>query len=475
MFLSSFSIRLSLQKKFFLSIFSYVVAVSVVGILSYDDLVTIRQQLAIVEEMQLIANDLLEARRFEKNFLLYGNRQDLFENRSFIGKAESSVQELDDLRLRSDQKKLLESVKRKIAQYKTAMNSLENIAPGTQEAPLESIRLYGKEIVDASERLLADETTRIRATINDLMIQLAVAIAVALVLGVFAAYLMFGKLFNALRVINTATKRIAKGVFEPLPEVGDQDEAQSIVRALNAMVRELEVRQDQLVQAKKLTSLGTLTAGIAHQLNNPLNNISTSSQIALEDIEGCDTDFMRRMLTNIESETVRAKEIVQGLLEFSREKSFALSTVRLKDVVEKTLRLVMSQVPANVRIETDISDDVVLDMDVQRMQEVLLNLIINAVHAIAPADGVVTLRAGQGNGNAELQIIDTGKGIPKDVVDKIFDPFFTTKGDVGGTGLGLSIVYGVIKRHKGSISVQSAPGKGTTFSISLPLNRENLS
>lgn len=461
--------HISLRQKFLLSITCYFISISVVGFLSYDDLTTIQRRLSSVEEMQQISNDLLEARRFEKNYLLYGNPDDFAESRNFIHAAQASIHQLDDSVLARSQNSLLEAIRVSIGQYASFLDEVM-AAPGPKkEYALEALRLHGKTMVESAERLLAQEMTSIRATIRDLVLQLIISIVAALGIGLFASVLMFGKFISALRIINTATRRIAQGVFEPLPEVDTQEEAQGIVRALNAMVKELDVRQDQLVQAKKLSSLGTLTAGIAHQLNNPLNNISTSSQIALEDLTTCDPDFLKRMLTNIEKESMRAKEIVQGLLEFSREKSFTLSTVRLSEVIDKTLRLVMSQVPATVNISTDIPEGLTLEMDVQRMQEALINLMLNAVQAISPNAGAITLRAGKSGDTVELVVQDTGKGIPQDVVDKVFDPFFTTKGDSGGTGLGLSIVYGVVKRHRGTITVASEPGKGTTFTIRLPL------
>ncbi len=118
--------------------------------------------------------------------------------------------------------------------------------------------------------------------------------------------------------------RIAKGDFSPLPVMDTRDETQQVVEAFNRMVTELERRQDQLVQAKKLSSLGVLTSGVAHQLNNPLNNISTSCQILLEDLDQLETDFVRRVLTNVEQEVARARDIVKGLLEFSRAKEFSI-------------------------------------------------------------------------------------------------------------------------------------------------------
>jgi signal transduction histidine kinase len=239
------------------------------------------------------------------------------------------------------------------------------------------------------------------------------------------------------------------------------------------MVAELEKRQEQLVQNKKLSSLGILTSGVAHQLNNPLNNISTSCQILLEESGKTDPELMRKMLSNIEQEVSRAKDTVKGLLEFSRDRDFALVPVSLNEIVERSIRLVSSQVPSGIEIQKDIPKDLILNIDSQRMQEVFLNLIMNAVQAIDSSAGLIKIsaRPDYDFGIAIITVEDTGVGIPEKNFSMIFDPFFTTK-EVGiGTGLGLSIVYGILQKHQGTISVESRVGEGARFIIHLPLHR----
>jgi len=264
--------------------------------------------------------------------------------------------------------------------------------------------------------------------------------------------------------------RIAQGNFRPLPVLDTRDETQRVVEGFNRMVAELEKRQDQLVQAKKMSSLGVLTAGIAHQLNNPLNNISTSCQIILEDLDQCDLEFFKKMLTNVEQEVYRARDIVKGLLEFSRVRDFALKPIPLEDVVSRSVRLIATQVPPGVDIVQEVPWDLVLKIDAQRMQEVFLNLLMNAVQAIKEPPGEIKIaaRVNAGNSEAVITVEDTGVGIPKEEIDRVFDPFFTTKEVGAGTGLGLSIVYGIIEKHQGSIAVESQEGEGTRFVIRLP-------
>jgi signal transduction histidine kinase len=205
-------------------------------------------------------------------------------------------------------------------------------------------------------------------------------------------------------------------------------------------------------------------------LNNPLNNISTSCQIVLEELNQCDVEFLRKMLSNVEQEVYRARDIVKGLLEFSRVRDFALKPIPLEDVVNRSVRLISSQVPPGIDIVQQIPWDLVLQLDAQRMQEVFLNLLMNAIQAIKEPPGEIKIAAQTESAHqqAVITVEDTGVGIPKEEIDRIFDPFFTTKEVGAGTGLGLSIAYGIIEKHHGSIAVESKEGEGTRFIIRLP-------
>jgi signal transduction histidine kinase len=237
------------------------------------------------------------------------------------------------------------------------------------------------------------------------------------------------------------------------------------------MVSELERRQNQLIQAEKLSSLGTLTAGVAHQLNNPLNNISTSCQIAIDEFDAGDIPLLKRMLHNIDQETLRARDVVKSLLEFSRTQEFSLRVTSLAEVAHKSALLARSQVSPDIGVSIAIPEDLRIPMDARRMQEVFINLIINAAQAIErQGQIIITAAADPVTREVVIEINDTGPGIPEKNQAKIFDPFFTTKEEGQGTGLGLSVVYGIIQQHRGNITVQSSPGRGTSFFIRLPFS-----
>jgi signal transduction histidine kinase len=338
----------------------------------------------------------------------------------------------------------------------------------------EELRYKGQEMTELSAELVSFEHNQIRIILDELVRRLIFWSLVAITVGIFMPLIMTFRIFRPLRIIKEATEDIAKGRFSKIEVLDTRDEMQQVMEAFNIMVKELEWRQDQLVQSQKLSSIGTLTAGIAHQLNNPLNNISTSCQIAVDDFEAGDPELIKQMLRNIEQETYRARDVVQGLLEFSRSKEFQLHPANLQNVVKRSVQLVKSQVPSAIDIMVDIPDDLCLPMDAQRIQEVLIIMIINASQAIV-GEGKISLFASlDTTGKAVvIEITDTGAGIPEEIKDRLFDPFYTTKEEGQGTGLGLSIAYGIIQKHHGRIVVESGPDNGASFFIYLPLGEEH--
>ncbi|MEE8621353.1 MAG: HAMP domain-containing sensor histidine kinase, partial [Syntrophobacteria bacterium] len=330
------------------------------------------------------------------------------------------------------------------------------------------LRKTGKDLVDLSLSLADFEYSHIKQLLQSLITNLGYILLVLLLLGVFLTVIVTRKIVKPLSIIEKTTQRIARGDFTPLPVLGTRDETQSVVEAFNKMVRELEKRQDQLVQAQKLSSLGILTSGIAHQLNNPLNNISTSCQILMEEIHDSD-QHVERLLSNIDQEVDRSRDIVKGLLEFSRERDFQLSWVNLENLVILTTRLVSSQLPAGVEMTSEIPEDLDIYVDSQKLQEVLINLFLNAAQAMPGGKGQINVTVRKGLQDIEIHIQDSGGGILPSDLPYIFDPFFTTK-EVGyGTGLGLSVAHGIVERHGGALSVESSPAEGTVFTIRLPI------
>ncbi len=237
------------------------------------------------------------------------------------------------------------------------------------------------------------------------------------------------------------------------------------------MQRELDETYRQLFRSEKLMALGTLAAGVAHEINNPLNNISTSCQILMEDIAERLEPFQRERLQWIEDHVNKARDIVRALLEFSREQDFSLCRGSLADAVEDTLKLIRGEIQPNVELQVELHEEIVIDYDKTRIEQAVLNILMNAIHAMEETGGILSIRTGLAERErlAFVEVTDTGVGIPARNLPHIFDPFFSTKGVGKGTGLGLSLAFANVERHGGSIRVESEPGRGSTFTIRLPL------
>lgn len=463
------NLYLNIRQKVIVGLGACILAIGFIGGLSYHYLGQIEKKQHFVEIADDLSNTILEIRRYEKNYLLYGSADDLRENRRYI---RLGLETLDKIAPEMKHLKIASQFPLFQKEFRAYSRLMEELPKSSESRARveEQLRERGKTLVDLSHHLVSFERQRILEIINSLKAQLLSSMLVFLGFVGFFAFIVSRKIIRPLRVIEGTTLRIAQGNFRPLPVLDTRDETQRVVEAFNRMVAELEKRQDQLVQAKKMSSLGVLTAGIAHQLNNPLNNISTSCQIVQEELGQGDLDFLRRMLNNVEQEVNRARDIVKGLLEFSRVRDFELKPIPLEDVIERSIRLVSSQVPPGIDIVQEVPWELVLRIDAQRMQEVFLNLLLNAIQAIKEPPGEIRIAAkvDAQNNQAVITVEDTGVGIPKEEIDRVFDPFYTTKEVGAGTGLGLSIVYGIIEKHQGSIAVESKEGEGTRFIIRLP-------
>ena len=465
--------QLNLRVKIMFILGCYILGIMSMDFVSYDDFNTTEEKIEILELAYSLNNIILEARRYEKNFLLYDEKEAFQENQRYLALAINTEKEIFSKGEKLKVTPLLKELDDQILAYGTNMEQLSRQGPhdnGEHSPIVDRLRDKGKQMTELTEKIVDFERNQIHVSLLVLKKQLVAWSAFAVMLGILLPFLMFLKIFEPLSIIKRATEDIALGRFNKIEVIDTKDEMQQVMEAFNTMVRELERRQDQLVQSKKLSSIGTLTAGVAHQLNNPLNNISTSCQIAIDELASGETEMLSRMLKNIDQETLRARDVVKGLLEFSRVQEFSLRPSQLSDVVRRSMRLVESQIPADIEMVMEIPEDLVLPMDSQRMQEGFINQIINAAQSIQDK-GRITLTASKDENTDEIviEVRDTGQGIPEEIQGQLFDPFYTTKEEGHGTGLGLSVVYGIIQRHQGVITVNSEPGKGASFFIRLPL------
>ncbi len=438
----------------------------------------------------------LEIRRFEKNFFLYEQDEDYQENILYVSKAqellENALKGYESLSIVPQ----LSAVRETLTTYAALMEQFAHVgkrSAGQRVALKLAIREKGKEILAVAEEASKTERKRLQTLLNEIQRILVTSIIFLSLVGIAIGQLLSTVVVKSLKALENNMEKIASGGFEQISIDSKDREIVSLTTAFNKMLRELEVRQRHLIQSEKLASLGTLMAGIAHEINNPLSNISTSCQILKEEIEEADLEFKKELLSQIEDQTDRARNIVRSLLDFSREKEFKKDVLPLRSLVEETIRFIKGHIPTKVAINLDIPEDIRIFADKQRIQQAFLNLIKNAIEAMSE-EGALSIRAVKRSTSSEgeidtskfyiflknhdkcdvgkravdIEIKDTGPGIPPEIIPKIFDPFFTTK-DVGkGSGLGLSIVLEIIEEHNGCIAIESVIGRGTTFLIRLP-------
>jgi C4-dicarboxylate-specific signal transduction histidine kinase len=242
--------------------------------------------------------------------------------------------------------------------------------------------------------------------------------------------------------------------------------------------QELRDKQEQLIQAGKLATLGELTTGVAHELNNPLNNIGLYVGNVIDQLRmgAADEERVLRDLEKVVEQVMKATEIISHLRTFGRAAPVTVEPVSVNDVIERSLSLMQEQLRLRqIAVDLDLCSEapVVLGNPIQ-LEQVFINLLTNARDALADAKRKsIAIECTVDDHIVAIVFRDTGHGIPEGLDQRIFDPFFTTKEVGTGTGLGLSITYGIIKEHGGSISVESRPGQGATFRIELPLADRN--
>jgi len=471
--------KISIRKKIFLAFAIFIVLSALIWLRSYYSQYVLNQKIQIIERKYDLLNTILEARRYEKNYFLSYDKENIVEALDYVRQAEDILREI---LTRYGKYTLAKNLDESIAELLTYKESLTNLLNLQEEGHLlappdtiELIRKQGRILTSELEKIVQKESQFTRNLIGKSKTIHLLALIPVFILSVSIALFLVFNVNHPLKIIENAITKIARGDFDNIPEIKTGDEFESLVSSLNHMIDELNRRSKQLVQAQKLASLGRLTSGVAHELNNPLNNISTSIQILIEELEEADLEYKKELLTGAEKEVERGKEIVQSLLEFARERTLSLKQVNFKDLVDSAIQQIQSQLPDNVHFDIQVPANIQAALGEQRIERVLINLIMNAVHAMKDG-GQIIIRANneyQKEGFS-FQVIDTGVGIPKEIISKIFDPFFTTKKVGKGSGLGLSIVYGIMEQHGGNISVVSEVGKGTAFTCFIPFQQPEL-
>jgi len=305
-----------------------------------------------------------------------------------------------------------------------------------------------------------------------------VAMIAALIVASFSAK----GILRPITDLVSASGRWAKGDFDYQVTITRKDEIAKLEEMFNFMAVSLKERDDklreyadqQIMKSERLATIGQLAAGVAHEINNPLGTISIYSQMILDEL-GRNDDSCRESIAIVMKQTNRAGRIVRDLLEFARQSEPEMRMLNVNDVLTKAIAVTSHPAEMqNVRMLTDLSPELPdIEGDSNKLEQVFINIIVNALQAM-PTGGELTARTRMTTGPrlVEIEISDTGCGIPEEHLSKLFDPFFSTKRTGEGTGLGLSVTLGIIERHNGTIDVKSKVGEGSTFTIRLPVQED---
>ena len=263
------------------------------------------------------------------------------------------------------------------------------------------------------------------------------------------------------------------------PPTSAQTDDQHLQRQVAAAQEQLEYLRDQLTESQRLATIGTIAAVIAHEFNNLLTPICSYSQYALSSAESDNPDMplIRKALSKAFASSTKAGKICTSMLALARGES-SFGHVSVQQMVDEVLQVLAREPQKDgIALRVQVQPDLSVEGDAVQLEQVLLNLLINARQAMLGKGGSLTIKASaEETGQVKIQVIDTGAGIPASLLGKIFEPFFTTKdatkkGEAKGSGLGLHICREIIEHHQGRIEVTSEVGRGTTFSIYLPAAR----
>jgi signal transduction histidine kinase len=426
-----------------------------------------------------------EMRRHEKNYFLYRSNWELDQTRILAEQLAQMIERDRNVLIAVDRETEIATLAQTLEHY----NRLISQANALDEA---AIRAVGQGVSAYSDLLVAREKAVQAETLRKSRYALFWAVLAVIVLALGGGYILYRAVGRPLRQLEEQLAPLAAGRFHAFSMVSQDREIVSFTTALNRMLAELEHHQRQALQSDKLAALGTLASGVAHELNNPLGNISGACQILVEELERLDTlpDEVRadlqEWLTQIDDETERAQRIVRTLLDYSRKPVHEGIPVLLVEIVEKSLLLLRQRLPAPDSVRLDIPANLMICNDPQRLQQVFINLIQNAIEAGGaqtritisactasledwpPAGTDLELGEPQGPRAVLISIFDNGPGIAADRLPHIFEPFYTTRAPGEGTGLGLYIVGEIVQEQGGAIAVTCPATGGTRFSLWLP-------
>ena len=406
----------------------------------------------------------------------------------------------------------LSDIQLHLDEYKSLISRLVTTSDPEVQNQMELQALdVSKEIIEISGMLDRSSEAMIHHLVKKSALQVQSVFGLtfgAVVLSILGAYWVVHRLtriiITPLDTLKSASEFVAQGLYPPPVKIESRDEFELLGNTFNQMVeklrrtdmqknelllqthrlnqalekkaddvtRKLEMTENQLVRSQTLQAVGTLAAGVSHEISNPLGIILGIASLAKKQLP--DEDPLKEDLRSIELEADRCQKIIRGLLDFARFKEVRFQPVDVNQILNETLDLVIHQKQyKKMQVVTEYEDGFSpVEADPNRLKQVFLNLFLNAAQATKNEGSLLIKTRKDANGSKEAVVIDvqdTGCGIPPENLNRVFDPFFTTDKGSQGTGLGLSISHRIIEQHGGTISARSQVGTGTTFTVRLPV------
>ena len=487
----------SLSGKITNAYITLVISTAVLGIIAVSDLLFLERQVTEGKVVSDLKDAVLEMRREEKNLFLYTDVDALLR---------ADTHAADSLKILHEYQDTLAAVMREsdplmmgttIDIYRIKLAEWEVASASGQVALQDEIRILGHQIYLSIEDLSGQERRMLEMAVRESLWFLLISL---FIIGL-SIYIIGRQLkrvvVKPVKQLEASLMPIARGRFDHLDPPSSDREFVTFTNAFNRMLKELEINQKRMLQSEKLASLGILASGVAHELNNPLSNISSSCQLLIEELTEADPEQLNKWLQQIDSETQRGRNIVRTLLDFGSQRIFQKSQIKLLDLIKETQTIIGKTLQqSSAQLSINVPDSLSLDVDKQRIQQLFINLIQNALHAggegvhlrisAALCDKAVSMvpdgaeMAGDlkcisdyDGRFVEILVADDGPGIPAESLAKVFDPFFTTSepghGSSHGVGLGLYIVQEIVREHDGCLAITSQPDNGTQIIILLPI------
>ena len=521
--------RMSLRKKIIFGFSISAFIITILAGFEYFNFIQVRNEMRFLEVTATLRNQSLQLRRHEKNYFLFPEKaaDEAKATHDYLDQLNTTIDamqsgdpgkigSLKELVSQYSQKfsnieKLLPEVTQDFENRKTTFTPYEIFIPlmeaDSRDKPLYvadllqnqfffpptdqqvvklqeldsdiiALRETGENIIETSRNLDTDARDGAEGGIRLSQIAILIFFPLFLLFGLSAMLYISTDVVKRLKILTGAIEKIGKrythGAPAPHSEATHKDEVDVLVEKFNNMNTqliawedELDEKNRELLQSKKLAAIGTLASGVAHELNNPLNNINISAQVLKKQAGPRDSAATREIIDDIVGQITRVKGIVGNMLEFAREREPRLEEVELNSLVSNVYSLVSGTHDVNgITFVLDSNEGgVLLQGDPSQLEQVFVNLFTNAVAAMS-REGQLAVRIEPQTDLVRIFVSDTGSGISEEDREKVFDPFFTRKDK--GTGLGLAIVMNIIRKHGGDISLVSEEAMGTVFEITLP-------